>query len=1181
MSQVTGENSQNAKTKCWKCGLVCKNKQGLSTHQNKCLNGAPKGASFYRDERIELNTLPARKQDSTNEKSLPATQPLVDATSQHQVWKESNHEKVLPASQPLNPFDDAMTKAAVVIRENKDIRCDKEKLVKVADAKRMENQRVADVSVTNSREEQVKSLTHATTPERIASEEINCPICRIDVTERSNGVVCNMCHIWSHRTCLFLPEDIAAISPPSAQLPWYCTLCQSIRSNKIKWGTLEGEVTIKSKISSIYDEVTQWRKNLFLLPRGKVGTDLIKEMTRLIRLFTNETKWTRIALAQLQIFLPLMLQKPSSKSKAKDHVKYLEKRLKLWHAGELDSILAENREIQKKVKENQDKRAESKEKTFCRLMLVGKLSQAAKFVDSENDTRGVHSLTAEIKQILEQKHPKASTASDDILLEPTSNEPEPVIFEGIDESAVYRAAKHLQGSGGPSLMDADGWKHILCSKSYGNASRELCAAIADLAKKLCREPIHPESLHELVANRLIPLDKGADKNGKPGVRPIGIGEILRRIIGKVVIGNIREDILNAAGPLQTCAGLQSGIEASIHAMRKIFDKESTEAILLVDAENAFNLLNRKAALHNIKELCPSFFRYLSNTYQIPAKMIINDHENSDHILSEEGTTQGDVTAMAMYAIGIRPLIDILHQKTDTSKCQQVWYADDSTVAGQLREMKKWWDLLYNVGPKYGYHPKPSKTILIVKNREFYDEAVELFEATGVKITLTGERHLGAVIGSENFRKEYIENKVKKWSRDVQQLAAIAKDEPQLAYSAYTKAISMRWCFLQRTIPDTGQYFIPLEETIREKLIPAIIGRKINDLERKLVSLPVRLGGLGIQDPTLSADIEYRSSSIVTQSLTNLIENQEEDLSNYDSERVKRDIQQVKSEKEEMFLQRLEEVKIAADDKLRRSIELACEKSAGAWLSALPLQAMGFLLNKQEFRDGICLRYGWKIPNTPTYCGCGQKNTVDHTLSCLLGGYVTMRHNSIRNLEANMLREVCKDVKVEPELLPIGNSETQSSNRADKARLDVSAVGVWSSMERTYLDVRVFHPNSPSYVNTSPQQLYTRHEKEKKRDYNNRVLQVEKGSFAPLILSTTGGMGPESTKFHRRLAELVATKRGEEYSHVVSHIRTRLRFAILRCTLVAIRGERGRQRRRESPLSDISFNLVPERDSYEM
>ena len=138
------------------------------------------------------------------------------------------------------------------------------------------------------------------------------------------------------------------------------------------------------------------------------------------------------------------------------------------------------------------------------------------------------------------------------------------------------------------------------------------------------------------------------------------------------------------------------------------------------------------------------------------------------------------------------------------------------------------------------------------------------------------------------------------------------------------------------------------------------------------------------------------------------------------------------------------------------------------------------------------------------------------------------------------------------------------------------------MERTFFDVRVFHPNSASYINTSPQQLYIRHEKEKKRMYNDRVLQVEKGSFSPLIFSTTGGMGPESTRYHKKLAEHIAVKRGEEYSHVVSHVRTRIRFALLRSTLIAVRGERGRRRRKETetPLSEISFNLIPERASYE-
>ena len=176
-----------------------------------------------------------------------------------------------------------------------------------------------------------------------------------------------------------------------------------------------------------------------------------------------------------------------------------------------------------------------------------------------------------------------------------------------------------------------------------------------------------------------------------------------------------------------------------------------------------------------------------------------------------------------------------------------------------------------------------------------------------------------------------------------------------------------------------------------------------------------------------------------------------------------------------------------------------------------------------------------IPNTPSYCGCKEKNSVNHTLNCKLGGYVTMRHNNIRDLEASLLREVCKDVKVEPELLPIGNTETQSSNKADKARLDVSAVGLWSSMERTFLDVRVMHPNSPSYIDKTPDQLYAQHEREKKKAYNHRIMHVDKGSFTPLIFSTTGGMGPESTQYHKRLAELISIKRGESYADVVNLI----------------------------------------------
>ena len=193
----------------------------------------------------------------------------------------------------------------------------------------------------------------------------------------------------------------------------------------------------------------------------------------------------------------------------------------------------------------------------------------------------------------------------------------------------------------------------------------------------------------------------------------------------------------------------------------------------------------------------------------------------------------------------------------------------------------------------------------------------------------------------------------------------------------------------------------------------------------------------------------------------------------------------------------------------------------------------------------------------------------------------MRHNNIRDLEAALLKNICKDVKVEPELLPLGNSGTESTNDAEKARLDVSAIGIWSSMERTFLDIRVMHPNSASYMDTTPEQLYCQHEREKKRTYNDRILQVEKGSFSPLIFSTTGGMGLEATKYHKRIAEIISTKQGELYSDVIQHIRTRIRFALLRSILIAIRGERGKRRRRiDTPISDLSLNIIPERQTYE-
>ena len=194
----------------------------------------------------------------------------------------------------------------------------------------------------------------------------------------------------------------------------------------------------------------------------------------------------------------------------------------------------------------------------------------------------------------------------------------------------------------------------------------------------------------------------------------------------------------------------------------------------------------------------------------------------------------------------------------------------------------------------------------------------------------------------------------------------------------------------------------------------------------------------------------------------------------------------------------------------------------------------------------------------------------------------MRHNALRDhAEANFLREVCKDVRVEPELLPVDPRKfKRRTNTQAGARLDVSARGVWSTFERSFFDIRVTHPNCLSNIGKPVSDIYIEHQKSKKADYEERILDSEKGSFTPLIFTTSGGMGPECTIFNKRIAELIAEKKNERYASVMNHIRTRLRFALLRSVLIAVRGERGKAKINDENLYDVSFNLIPTVSSYE-
>ena len=100
-------------------------------------------------------------------------------------------------------------------------------------------------------------------------ETLSCPICTIDVADNIHGLFCENCFSWYHAQCIFIPDD-EYVTISNSEDKWFCDHCSSIRANKIKWGSLEGENSISTAISDAYSNVIKWKKNIFALPEANV-----------------------------------------------------------------------------------------------------------------------------------------------------------------------------------------------------------------------------------------------------------------------------------------------------------------------------------------------------------------------------------------------------------------------------------------------------------------------------------------------------------------------------------------------------------------------------------------------------------------------------------------------------------------------------------------------------------------------------------------------------------------------------------------------------------------------------------------------------------------------------------------------------------------------------------------------
>ena len=153
-------------------------------------------------------------------------------------------------------------------------------------------------------------------------------------------------------------------------------------------------------------------------------------------------------------------------------------------------------------------------------------------------------------------------------------------------------------------------------------------------------------------------------------------------------------------------------------------------------------------------------------------------------------------------------------------------------------------------------------------------------------------------------------------------------------------------------------------------------------------------------------------------------------------------------------------------------------------------------------------------------------------------------------------DVCFDVRTEPPLQPLtGEILPPSANRDDEARLDVAARGFWFERAMAFFDVKVFNPFAKTYLNMKLDAAFNQNERGKKTAYNQRVIDIEHGSFSPIVLSAYGGCGRETERVVSKLIEKLAEKKDVPRSTMANYIRTKLSFELVKSQVMCLRGSR--------------------------
>ena len=690
---------------------------------------------------------------------------------------------------------------------------------------------------------------------------------------------------------------------------------------------------------------------------------------------------------------------------------------------------------------------------------------------------------------------------------------------------------------GPDLLEPQHLKD-LTAKSGGEPANKLVEALTRLCNLMLAGRVPAEVVPFIYGASLFALSKA-----NADVRPIAVGCVYRRLVGKIAARYGFSQLKDFFYPHQMGVGAPKGAETIVHTVRNRLlsnlENDRPFVMLKVDFKNAFNTIRRDVVLCEMQNQAPPLFPFMWQMYSTSTNLFYGENV----IASNEGMQQGDPMGPLGFSLAINTLVTKL--KTGLN----CWYLDDGCLLGDLQEIETDFNTILESQNDFGLTVNTSKC-------EIFDPFCERTDMSGIfhdtrVLSTTTATLLGSPIFEESAKCLFLE-KLQQMKNFIYRLTDL---DSHYSFYLLKNCFSIpKFMYMLRCFPffDCPQLLLHFDELQRES-IEHILNCSLSPDSCQQSFLPLSLGGLGLRQATdiaLPAFIASRCSvakamsdilgqDIVTSDLENAIDKWENKCPGVPRPTESSSFQKAwdmpicKRQHEELFSR-------MTCDREKSRLLATSSPGASAWLTPLPLPTLGLKLNNEQLRIAIALRLGATIC-APHRCKCGSM--VDglgaHGLSCKLNTGRLARHTEANDIIRRALVSAGLPAVLEPHGLC----------RDDGKRPDGMSLTPWTNGRPLVWDFTCVDTLASSNLPLSRQRggkLASFAEEKKRRKYATLSREV---TFIPVAIETLGAWGEDADHLIRAIGRRISEATSEP--RATNFLRQRLSAAVQRGNAASI------------------------------